>query len=86
MWVVIRYNGIALPLEVQRAIAPMSASSRDGVIAMHHVPLGLYEMWPVGSPNELRAALAGLGSTAPVKIVAQPGMNTATLTFATARP
>ena len=86
VWVVLRYNGIVVPFEVQQALArqqgAIPVSGADGRIVLRQMPLGAYEMWPAGSAGEVRAALAGLGPDAPVKIVARPGLNEAVLQFA----
>jgi len=86
VWVVMRYNGVALPFEVQQMFAQQQGatpvSGPDGRIVLRHLPLGVYELWPVGSPAEVRATMRGLGRKAPVRVVAQPGLNEAVLTFA----
>jgi hypothetical protein len=86
VWVVLRYNGIPLPFEVQQAMARQQGatpvSGADGRIVLRHMPLGMYELWPVGSAGEARAAMTGLGEVAPVRIAARPGLNEALLQFA----
>ncbi|HEV2718846.1 MAG TPA: carboxypeptidase regulatory-like domain-containing protein [Thermoanaerobaculia bacterium] len=83
---VIRYNGIPIPLEVQAMLARQQGaiivSGSDGRIILPHVPIGVYEFWPVGSPAEARAAMIGLGKEAPITISATPGVNEAVLSFA----
>ena len=90
IWVVLRFNGIPVPFEVQQMLARQQGatpvSGGDGRIVLRHMPLGVYEMWPVGSPGEARAALSGLGPESPVKIVARPGLNEAVLEFAPTVP
>lgn len=86
VWVVLRFNGIPVPFEVQQMLARQQGaapvSGADGRIVLRQMPLGVYEMWPVGSPGEARAAMSGLGPDSPVKIVARPGLNEAVLEFA----
>ncbi len=86
VWVVLRFNGIPVPFEVQQMLARQQGaapvSGVDGRIVLRQMPLGVYEMWPVGSPGEARAAMSGLGADSPVKIVARPGLNEAVLEFA----
>jgi hypothetical protein len=85
--VVIRHNGRVLPADVINALALQGsriASGTDGRIVLDHMPAGVYEFWPVGSPAELQALAAGVGPAAPVRIMAAPGENRATLTFAAA--
>ncbi len=88
VWVVLRFNGIPVPFEVQQMLARQQGaapvSGADGRIVLRQMPLGVYEMWPVGSPGEARAAMNGLGPDSPVKIVARPGVNEAVLKFAPA--
>lgn len=85
VWVALRYNGIAVPFEVQQALArqqgAVPVSGVDGRIILRQMPLGVYEMWPAGSAEEVRAVTAGLGPDAPVRIVARPGLNEAVLEF-----
>lgn len=85
VWLVMRYNGIALPFEVQQMLARMQGtvpvSGPDGRIVLRQMPSGYYEFWPVGSAGEMRALMTGLGADAPVKLTARPGVNNATLTF-----
>jgi len=83
---IIRFNGIAIPFGVQGMLARQQGativSGSDGRIVLPHVPLGLYEFWPVGSPAEAQAAMQGLGKEAPITISAAPGVNEAVLSFA----
>lgn len=89
VWVIVRHNGVTLPMEVLQALAKQQGAKTvggpDGRIVLRHMPLGVYEFWPVGSVGEARAVMTGLGKDAPVTIVARPGLNEATLTFAEAK-
>lgn len=86
MWLVMRINGIPLPVEVMEALASFQgakvSSGADGRIVLGQMPLGVHEFWPVESVAHVRSALTGLGKKAPVTIVAHGGINEATLTFA----
>jgi hypothetical protein len=88
--VVLRYNGRVLPVELIQALGEIQGSrirsDLQGRMVFDHMPLGLYEFWPAGSQAELRALAAGVGPQAPVSMVAVPGENTATLTFAAVTP
>jgi 5-hydroxyisourate hydrolase-like protein (transthyretin family) len=90
MVVVMRINGIPLPLEVMEALANYQGatlfSGADGRIVLRQMPSGVHEFWPLSSPAEVRAALLGLGRKAPVTIVAHAGINEATLTFEEKHP
>jgi len=46
------------------------------------MPIGFYEMWPLGSREELQAVMSGSRSDAPVRVQVHAGENEATLTFA----
>jgi hypothetical protein len=86
IWVVMRINGIPLPLEVMYALMNHQGatvfSGPDGRIVLRQMPLGVHEFWPLTTPTDIRSALLGLGKKAPVTIVAHAGVNEATLTFA----
>lgn len=83
--VAVRYAGKMLPFEVLQALATMhgarTKSDADGRVVFDHLPPGLYELWPVGSPAELRAVAAAGGGEAPVRMHLQPGENVAVMTF-----
>jgi hypothetical protein len=84
--VVVRYNGTVLPFEVIRMLERMhgsrATSSRDGTITFNLMPSGLYELWPAGSEQELRALITGAGPAAPVRLAAGSGDSFAISTFA----
>ncbi len=84
--IVVRYNGRLLPLEVLDELGKSQGarvwSDADGRIVFGHMPLGLYEFWPVASKAELRALSAGTGRAPSVRIAATPGENVAVMTFA----
>ena len=86
--VAVRYAGKMLPFEVLQALVTMhgarTKSDADGRVVIDHLPPGLYELWPVGSPAELRAVAAAGGAEAPVRMHLQPGENVAVMTFAPA--
>ncbi|HYC60095.1 MAG TPA: carboxypeptidase-like regulatory domain-containing protein [Thermoanaerobaculia bacterium] len=85
VWVAIRYNGVTLPEELISTLVSRGArvrSDAQGRIVLDHMPPGVYEFWPVGSPAELRLVAAGDGSQeAPVKVTAVAGENMAVMTF-----
>jgi hypothetical protein len=85
IWLVMRFNGIALPFEVQQSLVrqqgAVTVSGNDGNVVLRSLPLGAYEFWPVGSVAEVRAVMSGLGKDAPVVIAAAPGLNEAVMTF-----
>ena len=82
---VMRYNGILIPYEVVAALTSRQgtqpASNAQGQLVLDHMPAGIYEFWPVGSPAELRELACGVGPSAPVRIAATPGENVAEMTF-----
>ncbi|HEX2061918.1 MAG TPA: carboxypeptidase regulatory-like domain-containing protein [Thermoanaerobaculia bacterium] len=86
--VVVRYNGRVLPADVIEALRTMQgarpATDEHGRIVFDHMPAGVYEFWPVGSPAELRELAFGVGPEAPVKIIAGVGESVAVMTFAAA--
>lgn len=86
--VAVRYAGKMLPYEVLQALVTMhgerTKSDADGRVVVDHLPPGLYEFWPVGSPAELRAVAAAGGGEAPVRMQLLPGENVAVMTFAPA--
>ncbi|HYI10935.1 MAG TPA: carboxypeptidase-like regulatory domain-containing protein [Thermoanaerobaculia bacterium] len=88
--VVVRYNGKVLPFEVLRVLerthGSRATSARDGTITFNLMPPGIYELWPAGSEQELRALAAGTGPAAPVRLAAGAGDSLATLTFAPVEP
>jgi hypothetical protein len=90
MFVVMRINGVPLPVEVMLALADYQGatvfSGPDGRIVLRQMPMGVHEFWPLASFAEVRSALLGLGKKAPVTIVAHAGLNEATLTFKEKKP
>jgi hypothetical protein len=74
---VMRYNGIVIPYGhggadvTARDAVP--ASNAQGEIILDHMPAGVYEFWPVGSPEELREVAAGVGPSAPVRMPPRRG-------------
>ena len=88
--IAVRYNGRMLPYEVLQALVTMhgarTKSDAQGRIVLDHMPSGLYEFWPVGSPAELRAVAASGGGEAPAKLLAVAGENVTVMTFAPAVP
>lgn len=70
----VRYNGFLLPVEVMETLTArgsMTASDADGRMVLNHMPAGTYELWPV----------PGNAGRAPVRMIATPGENIATLTY-----
>lgn len=70
----VRYNGFLLPVEVMEALTArgsMTVSDADGRMILNHMPAGTYELWPV----------PGNAGSAPVRMIATPGDNVATLTY-----
>lgn len=70
----VRYNGFLLPVEVMEALTArgsMTASDADGRMVLNNMPAGTYELWPV----------PGNAGRAPVRMIATPGENLATLTY-----
>lgn len=70
----VRYNGFLLPIEVMQALTArgsMTFSDADGRMVLNHMPAGTYELWPV----------RGNTGRAPVRMIATPGENVATLTY-----
>jgi hypothetical protein len=90
MWLLIRFNGVPLPLEVVQELRTMQGavpvSGTDGVAVFRSVPLGYYEFWPLGSPEEMRAFLYGVTTDPAVHLQARAGENRSTLTFAPQGP
>lgn len=84
--VVMRYNRQLLPVDVVshfgRVQGAWTRSHADGRLLFDHMPAGLYELWPAGSPAELELVTAGAGAQAPVSMTVVPGENVAVLTFA----
>ena len=90
VWLLVRWNGVMLPIELLQTLAEMHGSvpisDRDGRAVLRNMPPGFYEIWPLGSPEEMRAVMMGGGSDAPVKLQARAGENEATLTFTPSKP
>lgn len=86
--VVVRYNGRVVPADVLEALRTIqgarTTTDEQGRIVFDHMPAGVYEFWPAGSPAELRELAFGVGSEAPVKIIAGAGEYVAVMTFASA--
>ena len=86
MWLLLRFNGVPLPLEViqelGRTQGAVPVSGADGVAVFRGMPLGYYEFWPLGSPEEMRAFLYGITTDPAVHLQTRTGENRTTLTFA----
>lgn len=86
IWLLVRVNGVALPIEVLQALGELhgsvAISDGSGRVVFRGMPTGFYEMWPLGSREELQAVMSGSRSDAPVRIQVHAGENEATLTFA----
>jgi len=83
--VVMRYNGQLVPTDVVESFGRVQGawtrSHADGRLLFDHMPAGLYEFWPAGSPAEMRLLAAGAGPQAPATINVTAGDNVAVLTF-----
>jgi hypothetical protein len=82
--VALRYNGRFVPSTVrarmlQRVSLPL-ATGHDGAAVLHHVPQGLYELWPVFSRADYVAIRSGMVAP-PVRLAAEAGENRVEMTF-----
>lgn len=80
-----RYNGRVIPPDVFDALAGTRGgriANTDGRVVLAHMPVGLYEFWPVASTAQREAVQAGRGSEPRVKLTAAPGENVAVMTLA----
>lgn len=85
-----RLNGVWFPDDAMHLIAQRAGlllkSGPDGRIRLPRVPSGTYEFWPVRSRSDILAFVTGQMGAAPIVLVAKPGENVATLTFARVAP
>jgi Carboxypeptidase regulatory-like domain len=89
LWLLVRYNGVLLPFEVQQMLGALQGvnvkTDGTGRLVMRHMPAGFYEMWPAGSAAELRAIALNAAADAPVRVTALAGEVSAVLTFEPAK-
>ncbi|HET8797714.1 MAG TPA: carboxypeptidase-like regulatory domain-containing protein, partial [Thermoanaerobaculia bacterium] len=72
------YDGQILPFEILERLHSRGSrlvSGADGIITLHAMPPGLYELRPIRTPRTMKA---------PLRFQAVPGENRATMTFAAA--
>lgn len=85
-----RINGVLFPEDAMHVIARaglLMKSGPDGRIRLPRVAAGTYEFWPVRSRSDILAFLSGqMDAAPPIVLVAKPGENVATLTFARIAP
>jgi hypothetical protein len=85
-----RVNGVLFPEMAMHVIASRAGlllkSAADGRIRLPRVAGGTYEFWPVRSRSDIEAFVTGQMGAAPIVLVAKPGENVATLTFARVAP
>jgi len=83
---VMRLNGILFPFEVTETLYERTGvflrSTSDGLIRLARAPAGRYEFWPIRSTSDAEMVETGQMGAAPVVMVAGPGENSATLSFA----
>lgn len=81
----IRFNGRPLPPPVVNSLASQQLrrleTDKSGVLTLNAMPVGVYELWPVPRAND--PAPPG---NAPLRLVAQPGINFAEVTIESAAP
>jgi Carboxypeptidase regulatory-like domain len=84
--IAMRVNGYPVPPAVMEQMAILQgleiSTGPTGFAAMRNLPAGVYELWPYFSYKEGMDIFHGVGPEPPVRLLARPGENTATLTFA----
>jgi hypothetical protein len=71
-----------IPFEVMQAFSGRGSrtlSDGQGRIVLEHMPVGLYEIWPIASPSDLTALQAGRAPALSMRVTA--GENVTVMTF-----